>query len=69
VIIAAPGKIGDMFTEGESAIKNDAKVTDTRRKGKVGKMLSQESEIKFEELLPSAKPDQLCLRRIERKTI
>jgi hypothetical protein len=39
MIVAAPGKIGDMFTERESAIKDNAKVTDTRRKSKIGKML------------------------------
>lgn len=59
-----------MFTERESAaIKDSAKVTDTRGIDKYGKAVIQESEIKFKELPMSSKPDQQSLGGIERKAI
>src|SRR6218665_4118774 len=62
-------EISNMFREGKRAVQDCAKVSNAGMKGKGGKSLCEQGEVKLRKLLGSAEPDKLRLVWIEREPI
>ena len=63
VIVTDPSKMRNMLRKWKSTVKSHTRVADTDWEVKIRKPLSKEIKVKFKQLMASAKPYQLSLRR------